>query len=139
MALDFSSLEHALGKLGTILVHHERFLREDPEIADDLRTASIQAFEYGFELSVKFLRRVLADFESDPVVKQLDYRDLMRHAAQYELISHPKRWFDYRDKRNITSHTYDEAKAVEVFSVIPAFLEDAHSLLERMKSHAAPR
>jgi hypothetical protein len=35
----------------------------------------------------------------------------------------------YRNKRDITSHTYDEAKAIEVAAVIPAFAEDAQDLL----------
>jgi hypothetical protein len=53
------------------------------------------------------------------------------------LIAVPERWFDYRDKRNITSHTYDEEKAREVFSVLTDFAADAADLLSRLKTRHA--
>lgn len=41
-------------------------------------------------------------------------------------------WFVYRDKRNITSHTYDPAKAAEVAAVLPDFARHARELLQRL-------
>ena len=42
----------------------------------------------------------------------------------------------YRDKRNITSHTYDAAKAAEVAAVLPAFALDASALLRALEQRA---
>ena len=42
-------------------------------------------------------------------------------------------WFDYREKRNLTSHVYDEEKARQVYGVISGFAESAASLLTRLK------
>jgi hypothetical protein len=38
----------------------------------------------------------------------------------------------YREKRNITSHTYNAAKAAEVFAAIPAFAMHAQQLHTRL-------
>jgi nucleotidyltransferase substrate binding protein (TIGR01987 family) len=40
-------------------------------------------------------------------------------------------WRTWREMRNITSHTYDEAKAVQVAAAIPGFLAEANELLRR--------
>ena len=43
----------------------------------------------------------------------------------------------YRDKRNITSHTYNEAKAIAVAAVVPDFARDVQSLLRRLRARGA--
>jgi nucleotidyltransferase substrate binding protein (TIGR01987 family) len=43
-------------------------------------------------------------------------------------------WQRYRELRNITSHTYDEAKAQEVAAAIPEFLVEAQGLLARLEA-----
>ena len=45
-------------------------------------------------------------------------------------------WRTYREMRNITSHTYDEAKAVQVVAAIPDFLAEARALVERLQGGA---
>ena len=39
-------------------------------------------------------------------------------------------WMEYRRQRNITAHTYDEAKAKSVFQTALRFLPDAQALVE---------
>ena len=43
------------------------------------------------------------------------------------------KWTTYRQMRNATSHTYDEAVANEVLRVIPDFKDEAEFLLVRLK------
>ncbi len=45
-------------------------------------------------------------------------------------------WQGYRAMRNITPHTYDEAKALQVAAAIPAFLEEARDVLRRLQGRA---
>lgn len=61
-------------------------------------------------------------------VDGLSYRGLIRLGAEYGLIDNVEAWLVYREKRNITSHTYNADKAAEVFAVIPDFLQDAKTL-----------
>ena len=42
-------------------------------------------------------------------------------------------WLDYRKMRNITSHTYDESKARQVYNGIFDFLESSRFLLKQLQ------
>jgi nucleotidyltransferase substrate binding protein (TIGR01987 family) len=102
---------------------------------EELRDACIQRFEFTFELAWKMLKRRLEmDMPSIDVVDGMNYRSLIRTGAEYGLINDVPAWFVYRDKRNITSHTYDAAKAAEVFAVVPDFARDASALLAALEA-----
>lgn len=96
--------------------------------------AAIQAFEYTYSIALRFLRRTLEVGADEPdVVDEYDFRDLLRVAKESGLILDVKVWLDFRDKRNITSHTYDESKAAEVYAVIPQFLSEVTYLHDRIE------
>lgn len=105
----------------------------DPALARQFRAAAIQAFEYTFELSTKMLRRRLKEILSAAEVDRLSYRDLIRTGAEKGFIDDPASWFLFRELRNITSHTYDEAKAEQIALVLPAFLGRARFLLRELQ------
>jgi nucleotidyltransferase substrate binding protein (TIGR01987 family) len=130
MHLDFSSFEKALVSLQSVL-ERSRTVPDD----DDIRDACIQRFEYTYELAYKMLKRQLEqELPSSEELDHLPFKELIRLGAERGLITDPLRWFDYRDKRNITSHTYDEAKARQVFSVLTDFSADAADLLSILKT-----
>ncbi len=135
-------LEAALAQLSTNydLIGSE-VARTQPSVKAAFRTASIKSFEYAYELSVRLIRRRLQTTASIPQeIDSMDFKPLMRTAAEKGLIDDPVAWFLYRDKRNITSHTYDETKAMDVVSVLPEFLQSAYVLLEALKAPVdAPR
>lgn len=133
MNLDFSSYEKALTSLQRVL-ERSRTVPGD----EDIRDACIQRFEYTYELAFKMLKRQLEqELPSREELDQLSFKEVIRVGAERGLIAVPERWFDYRDKRNITSHTYDEEKAREVFSVLSDFSADAADLLTRLKTRHA--
>ena len=79
---------------------------------EELRDACIQRFEFTFELSWKMLKRRLEmDLPNAQEVDRMTWRTLIRVGAEQGLIDDVDAWLIYRDKRNITSHTYDAAKA----------------------------
>ena len=49
------------------------------------------------------------------------------------LIRDVEAWMIYHDARNETSHTYDDAKAQEVFEVAKKFLPDAKEFLDNLE------
>jgi nucleotidyltransferase substrate binding protein (TIGR01987 family) len=59
----------------------------------------------------------------------MDFRTLIRTAAERGLVRDPAIWFLYREKRNITAHTYDETKALDVIGHLPGFIETIKELL----------
>lgn len=89
-----------------------------------IRDAWIQRFEYSLEASWKSMRRVLGDRG----ITAYSPKEVIRLAASEGLIDSPDRWLDYIDKRNLTSHIYNEEVANEVYGVIAAFRVDARSL-----------
>lgn len=133
MTLNFSSYEKALGSLQRVLARSRTAPGDE-----DIRDACIQRFEYTYELAFKMLKRQLEqELASREELAQLPFKDVIRVGAERGLIAVPERWFDYRDKRNITSHTYDEDKAREVYTVLSDFVDDAADLLTRLKSRNA--
>jgi nucleotidyltransferase substrate binding protein (TIGR01987 family) len=133
MKLDLTSFDQALAALDRGLARAAGAPGDE-----ELRDACIQRFEFTFELAWKMLKRRLElDLPSAPEVDSLSYRALIRAGAEQGLIENVPAWFVYRDKRNLTSHTYDAAKAKEVFAVVPDFARDARTLLQRLKRRGA--
>ncbi len=133
MTLDFSSYEKALTSLQKVL-DRSRAVPGD----EDIRDACIQRFEYTYELAFKMLKRQLEqELPTREEVDHLPFKEVIRVGAERGLIAAPERWFDHRDKRNITSHTYDEEKAREVYAILSDFAADAADLLTRLKTRHA--
>jgi nucleotidyltransferase substrate binding protein (TIGR01987 family) len=110
--------------------------KANADIAQGLTAGAIHAFEYCYELAVKLMRRRLKAMAEIPQsIEDLDYRNLMRLAADKGLIDDPLQWDRFRALRNITSHTYHAAKAKEVFDDLPIFLATATRLLARLDEH----
>ena len=132
MALDFTPLVAALARLEE---GQTRYLRDtsDQQIRDGL----VQRFEFTYDLSHKMLKRYLIESAATPdTIVQMSFPTLIRTASEQGLLrSDWAQWKLYRDKRNLTSHTCDEAKALEVVAAIPDFIEEARflrdSLLDR--------
>ena len=132
MSLDFSSLQKALISLNKALTK-STIVPEDEE----LRDACIQRFEYTFELCWKMLKRQLEmELPNPSEVDGYSYRHLFRVGAERGLVKDVEAWFDYRELRNITSHTYNEEKAAKVFKSIPIFANHAAALLEQLTSRS---
>ena len=99
-------------------------LEEGLDIAkDDLhRDGVIQRFEFTYELAWKTMKLWLADkdvFVGNP-------KDALSAALENGLIADGNLWSDLHRCRNLTSHTYNETTAIEVYNAIrkealPAF------------------
>lgn len=132
--LDLTSLRDALASLHRALTRWQAAGVQDEE----LRDACIQRFEYSFELCWKMLqRRLELDLPDGHSVDAMSYRVLMRSGGEHGLIRDVDAWMTFRDKRNITSHTYNATKAADVAAVIPAFAEAAQELLTQLQARGA--
>lgn len=98
---------------------------------DIYRNSVIKSFEMCIEQSGKLLRKKLIPyFANSKEVYKLTYKELFKTALQHNLISenHAKRWFNYRDNRNNTTHDYGELFAIETLTLIAQFIIDAREL-----------
>jgi len=130
MALDLRHFAAAVARLNEGVQQY----RADPTHAL-VRDGLIQRFEFTYDLSTKTLRRALEAGSDIPnQVDKMTFPELIRTANEQDLLLGSWRdWHGYRDMRNITSHTYDDAKALKVVDAIPAFLEEARALLMRLQ------
>ena len=123
--LDLSPLHQALVTLGEAVSERKK----EPS-NDFVRDAMIQRFECTYELAHKMLKRYLELSEPNSVtIDLMSFPELIRTASERGLVLNGwDHWKRYRDARNITSHTYNENKAMEVCLMIPLFLEEAAHL-----------
>lgn len=134
MKLDYSSLESAVVQLqGSFDYLHSDLARDDAGLREQFRAATIQAFEFTYELAVKTARRQLARIVANPdALRMIDFADLMRDAADAGLVRDAPSWMRYREMRNRTSHTYDADRAEETVATMDEFLRDVRHLLNAL-------
>ncbi len=99
------------------------------------RDSMIQRFEYTYSISLKMIKRYLASgafvFAN---IDGMTFNEMIRQANKMGILrSNLERWDIYRQKRNLTSHTYDEKIAQDVASIIEDFALEAKYLLEKLK------
>jgi nucleotidyltransferase substrate binding protein (TIGR01987 family) len=85
----------------------------------------ILRFKYTLELCWKSSKKVL---HSNGIEVDTP-KNVVRELGQLGWISNPEDWIDYIDKRNETSHMYNEEVAIKIFGIIKRFISDAESLL----------
>jgi nucleotidyltransferase substrate binding protein (TIGR01987 family) len=132
--LDLSSLVNAINSLGVAV---DAYQQKPADLF--IRDASIQRFEYTYELCHKMLKRYLEKTEPNAEsIDQMSFPDLIRTGSERGLLlSGWDSWNTYRYARNLTSHTYNEAKAIQVCQVIPTFLTEAQHLLSVLQERIA--
>lgn len=140
MTLDLTSFQNAIAQLEEALNYcNSDLARSDARLALHLRAAAIQAFEFTYELSHKMLKRYLEYTAGTPeLLDQMAFQDLIRTGnEQGLLLGDWPHWRQYRDMRSRTSHTYDEAVALAFVAGIPAFLDEARYLRDRLRDRLA--
>lgn len=139
MKLDISPFEKALSQLEKSLRYlHSDVARQDADLREQFRAATIQAFEFSYELGTKMLRRQLEQIAANPgEIREMVFMDMIRTGAEAGLVQQVPNYRVYREKRNMTSHTYDEAKAEEVLAVLEDFLKEMLFLRDELKRRNA--
>ena len=67
-------------------------------------------------------------------VDKLSFNDMIRTANEKDiLLGNLTNWALYRQRRNITSHTYNIEKAKQVLDIIEPFCAEIEYLVEKIK------
>ena len=135
MKLNLSALEKSVSQLERSLNYlGSELARKDPALREQFRAATIQAFEYTYELTIKMIRRQLAQIVSNPEeLKTMNYKDFLRTAGEAGLIKNFEAYVLYREMRNLTAHTYDANEAEKIVAETGKFLSDAKTVLLELK------
>ena len=121
-----SSFERVFSRLKAAIT-----LADERELSDLESQGLIQGFEYTHELAWKTLK----DFFGAQGTQNLyGSRDTTRAAFRTGLIENGEVWMDMIEKRNLTSHTYDEEIATEVVMTIRnVYFAEFETLLVRFQ------
>lgn len=128
--LDFTALENSLQRLGEVVEIYKKN-PQDTIVRDSL----IQRFEFTYSITLKTLRKYFIEraFIVDDVNK-LSFNEMVRTAMQLNLLkSDLVKWTEFREMRNLISHTYDENVALKVSGIVPDFYEEITYLLKELK------
>jgi len=112
--------EKALNKLKDIL---------NKEESEEIRDATIKRFEFTFELSWKSLQ----EFFKEKGIICRSPKDCFKQAFSYGLIENEDIWINIIQDRNLTTHTYQEELAKEIYLKIKEYVYYFEKLLINMK------
>lgn len=138
MLLELDSLRKAIKSLQAVLEKADDealSMRIDDITRYAIKAGAIQNFEFTYELCWKFMKRWLENTMGNTYVDGVSRRELYRIAAEHRLIDDVDQWMIYHKARNITSHTYNEDRAEEVFQIAKIFAADAGKLLRQIEAH----
>ena len=91
------------------------------------RDATVQRFEFTFEISWKLMQAILQENQ----IESYGVKSILREAARMKLIDDLDAWFKYLDARNRTSHTYKEQTAKKIYQEIKSFPPIVTALLKK--------
>lgn len=117
------SLSHAIDRLGEAL----QFVPDNSRMAID---ATIQRFEFSFELLWKTVKLCLAEVG----IEANSPRESFQEAYKQKWIDNEQTWLHMMKSRNLTSHTYDEQTADEIYSDVRGFYGPMKALCEKLKT-----
>jgi len=89
------------------------------------KDATIQRFEFTFELTWKTIQEYIRDQGLDCKSP----KNCFRTAAEAGLIENLKIWFKYLEARNLIAHTYNEKLSDEVYGKAVKFGAEVDNLL----------
>ena len=127
--MDISALQNALKSLKDAYSEYNKTENEY------VRDSVIQRFEYTYALAIKFIQRYIElNIPNQEDLSTLTFNQLIRQANEMGiLLNDLEQWIIYRQKRNITSHTYNIEKAKEVISIVGKFIEEIEYLITKLK------
>ncbi|MDX2050624.1 MAG: HI0074 family nucleotidyltransferase substrate-binding subunit [Rickettsiaceae bacterium] len=106
----------------------EAIYLKPPQIDRTNIDATIQRFEFTFELAWRFLRDYFLERDIE-----LNYpKEILQQAFKVRLIDDEDIWVQMLKDRNLTSHTYDEKLADEIFDRIKLYVPVLRNLMSQI-------
>ena len=105
----------------------------DAPPGDLVRDASIQRFEFTFELACKAIKNT-ATVEG---LECMSPRSCLKLAFGQGWIDDEPIWLAMLEDRNRASHTYDEKLAEQLYGRLPDYLDPFRSLMEKLENKHA--
>ena len=123
LRLDLEKLTKALDRLEEALAQSP----DNPLLID----GAIQRFEFSFELTWKAIKRALFEYEGLEIASP---RQALQQAYAVSWIDDESQWVIMLKDRNLTSHTYKETLAQEIFDRLDQHYLSMRSLSQHLLS-----
>lgn len=91
--------------------------------------ATIQRFEFTFELFWKLLQAIL----SENSIQAYGPKNAIREAGKMGILEDVEQWLAFLTARNLASHTYNEKLASEVYEEAKLFLDSLQQTLKTIE------
>ena len=124
LALSFRQVDQALIALKQMV---DKPMQPDRSNID----ACIQRFEFTIELFWKLLKRIIESRGGTPTYP----KDVLREAFRGQLIHDESVWLRMLQDRNLTSHTYNQDLADEIYEHIKTYYPVLHETYEQLKAY----
>jgi len=135
MNIDITPLERALAQLeGNLRLIDAQVWGDDDEHRCAIERGAVQAFEFTYGVAVNLLKRQMEQIRPDSgEFGAMRFEDFLRASAAAGLIPSLENFFDYWEKRNITSHNYNEEVSRQLLAILSPFAEDMRFLLKQLQ------
>ena len=124
--LDLTNLKNSLKTLSEC--YQDYVNQSDIKMKSYIKYSCIKRFEYTYETAKKIMNKFLKK-EYDKSEKELSINNIFREMYGLDLINNFENWVDYREKRNFTSHEYNDSKTYIILDLIPQFIKDVEYLI----------
>lgn len=122
-----SKIDLAVTKLEKALISLEDIYMKPPTADRATIDATIQRFEFTFELFWKLLKLFL----NEKGVEVQFPKDVLQEAYKASILNDEILWLGMLKDRNLTSHTYDKILADEIFARIQAYVPVLRNTYDR--------
>ena len=118
------------------LIQFEKVLNKFEDIlnkeeSEEIRDATIKRFEFTFELCWESLQ----EFFREKGIIRRSPKDCFKQAFSYGLIENEDIWINIIQDRNLTTHTYQEELAKEIYLKIKEYVYHFEKLLISIKKN----
>lgn len=121
-----SDLEKSLARLAEAIEDSKKI-----ELST-LKDGVIQRFEFVFELSWKALKIYI---NSEGIAEAKSPKSTIREAFKMSIIKDGNIWVDMAEDRNLTSHTYEENMANNIYEkIVNKYFNELNSLYDFLKT-----
>ncbi len=117
---NLTNFEKALSRFNEVLLEPESTIVLD---------ATIQRFEFSYELMWKTLKNFLEDIHG---IRAISPRQVFKEAYTLSLIQNENLFLEMIHARNSLSHTYNEELANEIYKKCPLYLSAMQEVLKHL-------
>lgn len=127
--LSITNLKNSIDALEESIKAYEE--NTDQRMKGFIEDSCVKRFEFTVETSWKIMKKYLkVIYGKDD--KELTMNNIFRLMEGYGFINSWEVWRNYYDRRNDTSHEYNQEKAIQILSSMKNLLDDAKFLYKEL-------